>query len=92
MQRLRHPEIAAQSAAKPLTVGDNTRVQFSVQQVEEAAMAIRSPWHSAKPGIAVYHNNTICTEGNNIERHWWREGVGPGRRLCFHCAMLGTRR
>jgi hypothetical protein len=55
-------------------------------------MAIRSPWHSAKPGIAVYHNNTFCTEGNNIERHWWREGVGASRRLCFHCAMLGSRR
>ena len=50
-------------------------------------MARVAPFHSAKPGTAVYHNNNRCTEGNNIERHYLRRGTG-GHRLCQHCARL----
>ena len=46
-----------------------------------------SPWHSVKEDV--YHNNTKCTEGNNIERENRREGTG-GKRLCQHCARLNT--
>jgi hypothetical protein len=37
---------------------------------------------------AVYHDNTLCTEGNNIEKHYRREGIGVGRVKCEHCARL----
>ncbi len=52
-------------------------------------MSIRSPWHSIKQ--SVHHNNTDCTEGNNIERENRREGTG-GKPLCDHCQRLGARR
>jgi len=43
-----------------------------------------SPWHSVKvPDI--YHNNTNCNTGNNIERENLRQGTG-GKRLCKECA------
>lgn len=31
-------------------------------------MVQTSPWYSIKPDTIVYHNNTDCTKGNNIER------------------------
>lgn len=46
-----------------------------------------APIHSNKPGIEVYHNNSKCTEGNNIERANLRAGTG-GKRLCSHCSKL----
>lgn len=45
------------------------------------------PWHSILPGTNRYHNNTRCTEGNNIEARNRREGTG-GHSLCEHCARL----
>ncbi|HEX7286296.1 MAG TPA: hypothetical protein VF532_08945 [Candidatus Angelobacter sp.] len=45
------------------------------------------PWHSTRPGETVYHNNTDCTEGNNIERRYYALGDG-GLKLCHHCATL----
>lgn len=48
-------------------------------------MAKVSPWHSVdRP---VHHNNTACTEGNNIEPEKRREGTG-GKPLCDHCERL----
>jgi hypothetical protein len=44
-----------------------------------------APWHSIKQ--PVHHNNTACTEGNNIERENYREGTG-GKPLCQRCAEL----
>lgn len=45
-----------------------------------------SPFHSAKQ--TVHHNNTSCTEGNNIEHINRRPGTG-GKPLCAHCQRLG---
>jgi len=45
----------------------------------------KSPWHSQKQ--SVHHNNTRCTEGNNIERENLRSGTG-GKPLCQHCRRL----
>lgn len=54
-------------------------------------MAATAPFHSSKPAARqVYHNNTSCTEGNNIERYYWKSGTG-GRRLCEHCQRLAGR-
>ena len=51
-------------------------------------MAKVSPFHSVKPNDRqVYHDNTACTEGNNIEPGNKRLGTG-GRRQCEHCARL----
>ena len=50
-------------------------------------MTKTSPWYSIEPGTQVYHNNTKCTEGNNIERKNIRQGTG-GHRLCAKCARL----
>jgi hypothetical protein len=47
-----------------------------------------SPWHSVKDSDRpVYHDNTECTEGNNIEAENRREGTG-NRPKCEHCARL----
>lgn len=35
----------------------------------------------------VHHNNSLCTEGNNIETRNRRSGTG-GKPLCSHCARL----
>jgi phenylacetate-coenzyme A ligase PaaK-like adenylate-forming protein len=43
-----------------------------------------SPWHSSAAGIDVYHDNTACTEGNNIEKKHWTSGTG-GKRKCSKC-------
>lgn len=29
-----------------------------------------APWHSTRPGETVHHDNTRCTEGNNIESYY----------------------
>lgn len=51
-------------------------------------MAVVSTFHSLKPATRqVYHNNSSCTEGNNIERRYLAQGSG-GRRLCEHCYRL----
>lgn len=48
----------------------------------------RSPWYSIKAtDRKVHHNNTDCTEGNNIEPENRREGTG-GRPLYEHCKRL----
>lgn len=48
-------------------------------------MPQKSSWHSVKEDV--YHNNTECTEGNNIESENIRQGDG-GKRLCDHCRRL----
>ncbi len=48
-------------------------------------MPQKSPWHSTKQ--EVYHNNTECNTGNNIESENLRQGTG-GKRLCQECADL----
>jgi len=37
----------------------------------------------------VYHNNTACTEGNNIKVKYKKPGT-DGRPLCDHCARLNS--
>lgn len=49
-------------------------------------MAKTSAFHSIKQ--PVHHDNTSCTEGNNIEKENRRAGTG-GKPLCTHCAKLG---
>lgn len=51
-------------------------------------MAKVDPFHSIKPSARpVYHNNTECTEGNNIEKENLRKGT-DNRPLCDHCSRL----
>ena len=50
-------------------------------------MAKVSPFYSVEPGTNRHHNNTSCTEGNNIESANRRSGTG-GHPLCEHCARL----
>ena len=50
-------------------------------------MPRKAPWHSILQ--QVHHNNTRCTEGNNIERWNLRQGTG-GKPLCIHCHRLNT--
>lgn len=50
-------------------------------------MAIIAPIYSIEKESEVYHNNTECTERNNIETKNVRAGEG-GKRLCYHCAVL----
>jgi hypothetical protein len=46
-----------------------------------------NPWYSILQ--YVHHNNTRCTEGNNIERHNRRSGTG-GHPLCHRCVTLNA--
>jgi hypothetical protein len=48
-------------------------------------MPRKSPWHSIKQ--SVHHDNTLCTEGNNIEHEHLRQGTG-GKPLCQLCRKL----
>ena len=51
-------------------------------------MAKTGQFHSKKVGTKnVYHDNTSCTEGNNIETYNKVAGTG-GRPKCEHCARL----
>lgn len=48
-----------------------------------------SAWHSVRvTDKSVYHDDTLCTEGNNIESHYRRAGT-DGRPKCEHCKRLG---
>lgn len=53
-------------------------------------MANTRPFYSAKPFLYPkrYHNDTRCTEGNNIEPRYLRFGMGVGRTLCAQCQRL----
>lgn len=47
-----------------------------------------APWHSVRlADPRVYHDNTACTEGNNIEHKNRRSGT-DNRRRCDHCEDL----
>lgn len=51
-------------------------------------MAKVAAFHSAAPNDPkVYHDNSSCTEGNNIEPRNKRSGTG-GYPKCEHCARL----
>jgi hypothetical protein len=47
------------------------------------------PWYSTRKGEIKHHNNTRCTEGNNIEAYYRKPGTG-GLPLCNHCARLNA--
>lgn len=46
---------------------------------------IKSPWYSILRDV--YHENTECNTGNNIESENIRRGTG-GRSLCQECKRL----
>ena len=48
-------------------------------------MAKVNPFYASESNV--YHDNSRCTEGNNIESSNRNSGRG-GRRLCSHCARL----
>ena len=48
-------------------------------------MAKKSPWHSDKLESEVYHNNSDCNTGNNIERENYDRGTGGKERVCAEC-------
>lgn len=54
---------------------------------EDAQMAKVSPFHSKLPGTSKYHDNSSCTEGNNIEPRNRVSGTG-GLPKCDHCKRL----
>lgn len=48
-----------------------------------------NPWHSKAQPSGPYHNNTSCTEGNNIEARNRVSGTG-GKPLCKRCSELNS--
>lgn len=53
-------------------------------------MPYAAPIHSVKETARkVYHDNSACTERNNIEDKYRRSGTG-GRPLCDHCQRLNS--
>lgn len=53
-------------------------------------MSTTHPWHSVKVKD-VYHNNTECKTGNNIENVNRREGKGQNRELCSECQLIAIK-
>lgn len=51
-------------------------------------MSKKSPWHSIKR--PVYHNNSECNTGNNIEKENLKQGTG-GHTLCKECEELNQK-
>lgn len=49
----------------------------------------KAPWHSTNPNLSVrvYHDETQCTEGNNIESRYLALGTG-NRPKCKRCAEI----
>ena len=48
-------------------------------------MSKKAPWHSVKKDTElVYHDNSSCNVGNNIEKENIRQGT-DNRRLCDEC-------
>lgn len=45
------------------------------------------PRHSVKPNREVYHDESSCTERNNIEKENVRPGKG-GKRKCSKCKKI----
>jgi len=55
----------------------------------DTTMAKVAAFHSKRPGDKrVYHDNSSCTEGNNIEPQNKVSGTG-GLPYCDHCKRLG---
>ncbi len=48
-------------------------------------MAKVAPFHAVNSNV--YHDNSKCTEGNNIESGNKRQGTG-GKKKCEHCKRL----
>jgi hypothetical protein len=44
-------------------------------------------FHSTHPSATVYHDNSKCTEGNNIEKKYLKPGTA-NRPKCEHCKRL----
>jgi hypothetical protein len=56
------------------------------------ALSSRIPtYHSGKPGTTVYHCESLCWDGNNIEDRWYRVGTG-GLLQCKTCRELEGQR
>ena len=52
-------------------------------------MARVKPWYSTKSNV--YHNNTRCKTGNNIEKISLKKGKG-NNRICEECKKLNQRK
>ncbi len=48
-------------------------------------MSKKNPWHSIKQNV--YHDDTNCNSGNNIEKENLRDGTG-GKPKCNECKSL----
>ena len=55
------------------------------QLVNHNREALEAPWHSIHSDV--YHNNTRCNTGHNIDPQHFRQGTG-GKPLCNECARL----
>jgi hypothetical protein len=66
--------------------GRSLRIKWGKK--ENKKMAKVSPFHSKLSWTRVYHDNNVCTEGNNIESYNRVSGTG-GRPKCEHCKRLG---
>jgi len=66
--------------------GDEEAMRRHIEEIySERRTAKTNPWHSKLS--SVYHNNTSCITGNNIEEENVVAGTG-GRPLCKECARL----
>ncbi|MCG9678947.1 hypothetical protein [Vibrio sp. Isolate24] len=50
-------------------------------------MAKVNLFHSKMPGTAVYHDESTCDVGNNIETRNKQKGTG-GKRKCARCKEI----
>ena len=50
-----------------------------------------APFHSARPGTRVYHDNDRCEDGQRIGLRYLADGTGTGLTHCPRCAVLSKR-
>ena len=61
---------------------------FLLPRRENPIMAKTTPWHSTRPDDKkVHHDETRCTEGNNIEARYKKSGTG-GYPKCNRCKEI----
>jgi hypothetical protein len=76
------PDIDEDLSTEGLLRGAPAPRKYSVKRKQSV---MKAPWHSIHSGV--YHNNTGCNTGNNIDSNDLRQGTG-GKPLCQECNGL----
>ena len=71
----------------PLVIDTSSIIGHNQKLALDYLPDLVASWYSKRQGETVHHDNTKCTEGNNIEAYNRAQGTG-GLPQCKHCAQL----